>query len=60
MPVVAEQPFVRGFGTPMSDAMIEFLSNPRAAMHMPAPKTGEGSSNTPSDADVLKAAELLQ
>ncbi|MFS8002873.1 hypothetical protein Hanom_Chr13g01207201 [Helianthus anomalus] len=44
----------------MSDAMIEFLSNTRAAMYMPAPKTSEGSSNTPSNANVLKATVLLQ
>ncbi|KAF5823073.1 hypothetical protein HanRHA438_Chr01g0035161 [Helianthus annuus] len=60
IPVAAEQPIVHGSGTPMSDTMIDFLLNPRAAMYMPAPKTGEGSSNTPSNADVLKAAELVQ
>ncbi|KAJ0793302.1 hypothetical protein HanOQP8_Chr01g0028081 [Helianthus annuus] len=60
MSVVAEQPIVHGSGTPMSDAMIDFLLNPRAAMYMHVPKAGEGSSNTPSNVDVLKAAELLQ
>ncbi|MFS8033760.1 hypothetical protein Hanom_Chr17g01573361 [Helianthus anomalus] len=44
----------------MSDAVIEFMSNLRAAMYMPTPKTSEGSSKTPSDVDVLKAPDLLQ
>ncbi|KAJ0790049.1 hypothetical protein HanPI659440_Chr05g0210581 [Helianthus annuus] len=44
----------------LNPKIIEFMSNERAAMHMLVPKLGEGSSNGPSDADVLRAAELLQ
>ncbi|KAF5810150.1 hypothetical protein HanRHA438_Chr04g0175681 [Helianthus annuus] len=40
--------------------MIEFLTNPKAVMYTPAPKTAEGSSNNLSDAYVLRAAALLQ
>ncbi|MFS8003816.1 hypothetical protein Hanom_Chr13g01218321 [Helianthus anomalus] len=36
------------------------MLNERAAMYMPAPKLGEGSSSGPSGADVLRAAELLK
>ncbi|KAM0019839.1 hypothetical protein Hdeb2414_s0025g00660381 [Helianthus debilis subsp. tardiflorus] len=36
------------------------MLNPRAEMYMPTPKIGQWSSNTPSNADVLGAAELLQ
>ncbi|MFS7968689.1 hypothetical protein Hanom_Chr09g00800541 [Helianthus anomalus] len=36
------------------------MANERDAMYMPVPKPGEGSSSGPSDADVLKAVELLQ
>ncbi|KAJ0810158.1 hypothetical protein HanPI659440_Chr01g0023521 [Helianthus annuus] len=60
MPVVPERPPVRVSRTHVSEATINFIYNPRETMYMPAPKTCEGSSNTPSNADVLKAAELLQ
>ncbi|MFS7996936.1 hypothetical protein Hanom_Chr12g01135831 [Helianthus anomalus] len=36
------------------------MANERAAMYMPVPKPGEGSSSGPSDTEVLRAAELLQ
>ncbi|MFS7938766.1 hypothetical protein Hanom_Chr05g00443631 [Helianthus anomalus] len=36
------------------------MQNERATMSIPAPKSGEGSSSCPSDADVIRAAELLQ
>ncbi|KAF5782869.1 hypothetical protein HanRHA438_Chr11g0514021 [Helianthus annuus] len=60
MPVVSERPPTQDMGTPVSEAIIDFILNERAAMFMPAPRTGEGSSSGPSNADVLKAAELLQ
>ncbi|MFS7929796.1 hypothetical protein Hanom_Chr04g00336641 [Helianthus anomalus] len=60
MPVVSERPLVHVSGTPMSEAIIDFLLNPRAVMYVPGPKRGERSSSTPSNADVLKASELLQ
>ncbi|KAL9993450.1 hypothetical protein Hdeb2414_s0006g00218021 [Helianthus debilis subsp. tardiflorus] len=60
IPVVTERPPVHVSGTPVSEAIIEFILNPRAPMYMPAPKSCEGSSNTPSNVDVLKAAALLQ
>ncbi|MFS7947250.1 hypothetical protein Hanom_Chr06g00546001 [Helianthus anomalus] len=47
-------------GTPVSDVFIEFRTNPKVAMYMPTSKTGEESSNTPSDAEVLRAVSLLE
>ncbi|KAJ0715492.1 hypothetical protein HanPI659440_Chr13g0501801 [Helianthus annuus] len=60
MPVISEQPPTQVTGTPVSETIIDFILNERATMFMPSPKTGEGSSSGPSNADVLKAAELLQ
>ncbi|KAM0041766.1 hypothetical protein Hdeb2414_s0011g00370131 [Helianthus debilis subsp. tardiflorus] len=60
MPVISEQPPTQVMGTPVSEAIIDFILNERVAMYMLAPKTGEGSSSGPSNADVLKATELLQ
>ncbi|MFS7997553.1 hypothetical protein Hanom_Chr12g01143111 [Helianthus anomalus] len=56
---MASQP-ISTIGTPVSDVFIEFLTNPKAAMYMPTAKTGKGSSNTPSDAEVLRASSLLE
>ncbi|KAF5764010.1 hypothetical protein HanRHA438_Chr15g0699321 [Helianthus annuus] len=36
------------------------MQNERVAIYMPAPKPRKGSSNSPSDADVVRAVELLQ
>ncbi|MFS7963928.1 hypothetical protein Hanom_Chr08g00744121 [Helianthus anomalus] len=44
IPVVIESQPVSTTGTPMSDVLIESLSNPKAAMYMSVAKTGEGSS----------------
>ncbi|MFS7904944.1 hypothetical protein Hanom_Chr01g00041981 [Helianthus anomalus] len=60
MPVISERPPIQVSGTPVSDATLDFILNPRTAMYMPVPKAGEGSRSGPSNADVLKAAELLQ
>ncbi|KAM0056900.1 hypothetical protein Hdeb2414_s0006g00223831 [Helianthus debilis subsp. tardiflorus] len=57
MQVISERP---PSGTPVSDAIVSFILNPREAMYMSAPKTGEGSSIGSSNANVLRAAELLQ
>ncbi|MFS7905067.1 hypothetical protein Hanom_Chr01g00043411 [Helianthus anomalus] len=47
-------------GIPVRDLMIEFLTNPKAAMYMHVPKTSERSSNGPSKAEVLRATTLLE
>ncbi|KAJ0796703.1 hypothetical protein HanPI659440_Chr04g0165351 [Helianthus annuus] len=60
MLVISERPPIQVTGTLVRLAIIEFLQNERAAMFMPAPRPGEGSSNGPSDANVIKAVELLQ
>ncbi|KAM0070839.1 hypothetical protein Hdeb2414_s0001g00017921 [Helianthus debilis subsp. tardiflorus] len=60
IPVVTESQPMNTTGTTVSDVFIEFLTNPKSTMFMPAAKTGEGSSNTPFDAEVLKAASLLE
>ncbi|KAM0016325.1 hypothetical protein Hdeb2414_s0029g00705301 [Helianthus debilis subsp. tardiflorus] len=60
IPVVTASQLVSATGTPVKDVLLEFLSKPKAAMYMSAAKTGEGSSNTPSDAEVLKAMSLLE
>ncbi|KAM0002607.1 hypothetical protein Hdeb2414_s0320g00866671 [Helianthus debilis subsp. tardiflorus] len=60
MPGDFERPPIHVSRTPVSEAIVDFILNPRAAMYMPAPKTGEGSSSAPCNADVLIAAELLQ
>ncbi|KAM0071351.1 hypothetical protein Hdeb2414_s0001g00024071 [Helianthus debilis subsp. tardiflorus] len=60
MPVISERPPIQVTGTPVSPAIIEFLQNERATMFIPAPRPGEGSGRGPSDADIIKAVELLQ
>ncbi|MFS7927705.1 hypothetical protein Hanom_Chr04g00312241 [Helianthus anomalus] len=57
--VFTESQPINTTGTTVSDVFIEFLSNPKSTMFIPAAKTGQGSSNTPSDVDVLKATSLL-
>ncbi|KAM0034483.1 hypothetical protein Hdeb2414_s0016g00498361 [Helianthus debilis subsp. tardiflorus] len=59
-PIGDTQPIVNYIPTELSQSIIDFMSNDRAAMYVPIPKPGEGSSSGPSDADVVKAAELLQ
>ncbi|KAL9998751.1 hypothetical protein Hdeb2414_s0525g00910641 [Helianthus debilis subsp. tardiflorus] len=60
IPQVNASNSVSATGTPVSDLMIKLLTNPKAAMYMPAPKTSEGSSNAPSEAEVLRATTLLE
>ncbi|MFS7918565.1 hypothetical protein Hanom_Chr03g00202661 [Helianthus anomalus] len=60
LPVTSERPPIQYTPSPLSLAIIEFMQNERAAIFMPAPKPGEGLSSGPSDADVVRAAELLQ
>ncbi|MFS7918572.1 hypothetical protein Hanom_Chr03g00202731 [Helianthus anomalus] len=60
LPVTSERPPIQYTPSPLSLEIIEFMQNERAAMFMPAPKPGEGSSSGPSDTDVVRAAELLQ
>ncbi|KAJ0614357.1 hypothetical protein HanIR_Chr02g0061551 [Helianthus annuus] len=60
IPVVTESQPMDTTGTTVSDVFIQFLTNPKSTMFMPAAKTGKGSGNTPSDAEVLKAASLLE
>ncbi|MFS7918915.1 hypothetical protein Hanom_Chr03g00206791 [Helianthus anomalus] len=57
--VTTSQPAITT-GTPVSDVFIEFLTNPKATLYMLAAKTREGSSNIPSDAEVLRATSLLE
>ncbi|MFS7953519.1 hypothetical protein Hanom_Chr07g00619641 [Helianthus anomalus] len=59
-PVTSARPPIHYTPSPLSPAIIDFIQNERVAMFIPAPKPGEGSSNSPSDADVVRAAELLQ
>ncbi|KAF5767371.1 hypothetical protein HanXRQr2_Chr14g0623561 [Helianthus annuus] len=59
-PIGDTQPRVNYIPTELSQSIIDFMSNDRAAMYVHVPKPGEGSSSGPSDADVVKAAELLQ
>ncbi|KAJ0805485.1 hypothetical protein HanPI659440_Chr02g0050551 [Helianthus annuus] len=58
--VVTESQPMNTTGIAVSDVFIQFLTNPKSTMFWPPTKTGEGSSNTPSDAEVLKAASLLE
>ncbi|MFS7933960.1 hypothetical protein Hanom_Chr05g00385911 [Helianthus anomalus] len=60
LPVTTARPSIHYTPSSHSPTIIEFMQNERAAMFIPAPKPGEGSSNGPSDADVVRAAELLQ
>ncbi|KAF5819077.1 hypothetical protein HanXRQr2_Chr02g0073551 [Helianthus annuus] len=60
LPVISARPPIHYTPSPLSPAIIDFIQNERAAMFMPAPKPGEGSSSGPSDADVVRAVELLQ
>ncbi|MFS7936489.1 hypothetical protein Hanom_Chr05g00416191 [Helianthus anomalus] len=60
IPVVTAPHPLNATGTPVSDMFTEFLTNPKAAMYMPAAKASEGSSDTPSDDEVLKEASLLE
>ncbi|KAJ0614664.1 hypothetical protein HanIR_Chr02g0064951 [Helianthus annuus] len=59
-PVDATQPKFNYIPSELNPKIIEFMANERAAMYMPVLKPGEGSSSGPSDAEVLRAAELLQ
>ncbi|MFS7938779.1 hypothetical protein Hanom_Chr05g00443781 [Helianthus anomalus] len=58
--VTSKRPQIQYTPSPLSPAIIEFMQHERATMSMPAPKSDEGSSSGPSDADVIRAAELLQ
>ncbi|KAM0029402.1 hypothetical protein Hdeb2414_s0018g00525281 [Helianthus debilis subsp. tardiflorus] len=59
-PIDATQPKFNYIPSELNPKIIEFMANERAAMYMPVLKPGEWSSRGPSDADVLKAVELLQ
>ncbi|MFS7999188.1 hypothetical protein Hanom_Chr12g01163091 [Helianthus anomalus] len=54
------QPKINYTPSELNPKIVDFIFNERSTMYMPAPKPGEGSSNGPSEADVLRAAELLQ
>ncbi|MFS8009309.1 hypothetical protein Hanom_Chr14g01283211 [Helianthus anomalus] len=60
MPVITTRPSIHYKPSELSPPIIDFLSNERALMYIPVPKPGEGSSSGPSDADVVRAAALLQ
>ncbi|KAM0010656.1 hypothetical protein Hdeb2414_s0013g00403361 [Helianthus debilis subsp. tardiflorus] len=59
LPITTARPPIHYTPSPLSPAIIDFMQNKRAAIYIPAPKPGEGSSSGPSDADVVRAAELL-
>ncbi|MFS7919114.1 hypothetical protein Hanom_Chr03g00209061 [Helianthus anomalus] len=59
-PTGTSQPKINYTPSELNLKIVDFILNERSAMYMPAPKLGEGSSSGPSDADVLRAAELLQ
>ncbi|KAJ0633094.1 hypothetical protein HanRHA438_Chr17g0822201 [Helianthus annuus] len=54
------QPKISYTPSELDPRIVDFILNERSAMYMPAPKPGEGSSSGRSEADVLRAAELLQ
>ncbi|KAM0052250.1 hypothetical protein Hdeb2414_s0007g00246061 [Helianthus debilis subsp. tardiflorus] len=60
LPVTTARPPINYTSSPLSPAIIVFMKNERAAMYIPSPKPGEGSRIGPSDADVVRAAKLLQ
>ncbi|MFS7944972.1 hypothetical protein Hanom_Chr06g00518461 [Helianthus anomalus] len=59
-PINTSRPKINYTPSELNPKIIDFMLDERAAMYMPAPKPGEGSSSGPSEADVIKAAELLQ
>ncbi|KAJ0779728.1 hypothetical protein HanPI659440_Chr06g0229731 [Helianthus annuus] len=59
-PTSTSQPKINYTPSELNPKIVDFILNERSAMYMPAPKPGEGSSSGPSEADVLRAAELLQ
>ncbi|KAJ0940252.1 hypothetical protein HanRHA438_Chr02g0081281 [Helianthus annuus] len=59
-PTGSSQPKFNYIPSELNPKIIEFLSNERATMYMPVPKPGEGSSSGPSEADVVRAAELMK
>ncbi|MFS7936962.1 hypothetical protein Hanom_Chr05g00421911 [Helianthus anomalus] len=59
-PFDTSQPKINYTPSELNPKIIDFILDDRSAMYMPAPKPGEGSSSGPSDADVIRAAELLQ
>ncbi|KAJ0765647.1 hypothetical protein HanPI659440_Chr08g0305831 [Helianthus annuus] len=59
-PTGTSQPKINYTPSELNTKIIDFILNERAAMYMPAPKPGEGSSSGPSEADVFRAAELLK
>ncbi|KAJ0680621.1 hypothetical protein HanPI659440_Chr16g0626241 [Helianthus annuus] len=54
------QPKFNYIPSELNPKIIDFVLNERAAMYMPVPKPGEGWSCGPSEADVVRAAELLK
>ncbi|KAJ0745778.1 hypothetical protein HanOQP8_Chr05g0170101 [Helianthus annuus] len=60
LPVTTARPPIHYTPSSHSPTIIEVMQNERFAMFIPAPKPSEGSSSGPSDADVVRAAELLQ
>ncbi|KAM0041636.1 hypothetical protein Hdeb2414_s0011g00369651 [Helianthus debilis subsp. tardiflorus] len=60
MPVTTTRPPIHNMPSELNTIIIDFIQNERSVMYMPAPRPGEGSSSGLSDADVIRAAELLQ
>ncbi|KAM0043314.1 hypothetical protein Hdeb2414_s0010g00339821 [Helianthus debilis subsp. tardiflorus] len=60
IPTSTSQPKINYTPSEINPKIVDFILNERSAMYMPAPRLGQGSSSGPSEADVLKAAELLQ
>ncbi|KAJ0787727.1 hypothetical protein HanPI659440_Chr05g0183641 [Helianthus annuus] len=60
LPVTTARPPIHYTPSSHRPTIIEFMQNERAVMFIQAPKPCEGSSSGPSDANVVRAAELLQ
>ncbi|KAJ0695210.1 hypothetical protein HanPI659440_Chr15g0617611 [Helianthus annuus] len=59
-PIDTSRPKINYTSSELNPKIIDFMLDERVAMYMPAPKPGEGSSSGPSDADVIRAADLLR
>ncbi|MFS7986764.1 hypothetical protein Hanom_Chr11g01014121 [Helianthus anomalus] len=59
-PTSTSQPKINYTPSERNPKIVDFILNERSAMYMPTLKPSKGSSSGPSEADVLRAAELLQ
>ncbi|MFS7943462.1 hypothetical protein Hanom_Chr06g00500541 [Helianthus anomalus] len=60
MHVTTTRPPIHYTPSELNPRIVDFIQNERSAMYIPAPRPGEGSASGPSDADVIRVAELLQ